>query len=261
MRPISEMDVQSVSEIRYVLTDMDETLTRHGRLHAATYCALESLQGAGVTVIINTAAPAGWCDQMARMWPVDGVIGENGGLFFRRGPHGSIVRDFWHDDPVAISGTLDSITAEIMRRFEDLRLADDQPFRQASVVFSRDMDKDRQAEVVSELRRLGASTALNNLWLLAWVGRYDKLAMARRVLETHFSFDIDAQRSELAYVGDSENDGPMFDFFDHTFGVSTVVDALDRLVTPPRWITEGPGGGGFVEVASVILRASAVHRT
>ena len=85
--------------VRLVLTDMDETLTYRGRLSAHTYDALERLQDAGVLVIPVTAAPAGWCDQMARMWPVDGVIGENGGLFFRRSADGhGVTRSFWHTD-------------------------------------------------------------------------------------------------------------------------------------------------------------------
>lgn len=42
--------------------------TCRGRLSARTYDALERLQRANVTVIPVTAAPAGWCDQMARMW-------------------------------------------------------------------------------------------------------------------------------------------------------------------------------------------------
>lgn len=59
--------------------------------------ALERLQNAGIKVIPVTAAPAGWCDQMAWMWPVDGVIGENGGVFFRRQNDGrGIERFFWH---------------------------------------------------------------------------------------------------------------------------------------------------------------------
>jgi hypothetical protein len=51
--------------VRFVLTDMDETLTLQGRLSARTYDALERLRAAGVGVIPVTAAPAGWCDQMA----------------------------------------------------------------------------------------------------------------------------------------------------------------------------------------------------
>ncbi len=65
------------SEVAFVLTDVDETLTYNGSLSARTYDALERLQNAGVKVIPVTAAPAGWCDQMARMWPIDSVIAEN----------------------------------------------------------------------------------------------------------------------------------------------------------------------------------------
>src|SRR3984957_6656938 len=87
------------ASVRFVLTDMDETLPCRGRLSARTYEALERLQRAGVKVIPVTAAPAGWCDQMARMWPVDGVIGENGGFFFQRRPAGhDLSRVFWHEE-------------------------------------------------------------------------------------------------------------------------------------------------------------------
>jgi hypothetical protein len=36
--------------------------------------------------------------------------------------------------------------------------------------------------------------------------------------------------------------------------VSTVTRVLDRMSAPPRWITRGPGGAGFVEIAEALLR-------
>lgn len=81
MRALSDAPANEFEPVRFVLTDMDATLTWQGRLSAAAYTSLEQLQSAGIRVIPVTAAPAGWCDQIARMWPVDGVIGENGGLF------------------------------------------------------------------------------------------------------------------------------------------------------------------------------------
>ena len=30
-----------------------------------------------------TGRPAGWCDHIARMWPVDAVVGENGAFYMR----------------------------------------------------------------------------------------------------------------------------------------------------------------------------------
>ena len=81
MNLIDNVKNEELQNIRFVLTDMDETLTYKGRLQARTYQSLEMLQHAGIKVIPVTAASAGWADQMARMWPVDGVIAENGGLF------------------------------------------------------------------------------------------------------------------------------------------------------------------------------------
>ena len=69
--------------IRYVLTDIDDTLTNHGRLPAVVFEAMERLKAAGIAAIPITGRPAGWCDHIARMWPVDGLVGENGAFYFR----------------------------------------------------------------------------------------------------------------------------------------------------------------------------------
>ena len=45
--------------------------------------AMERLRDAGKLVIPITGRPAGWCDHIARMWPVDAVVGENGALYMR----------------------------------------------------------------------------------------------------------------------------------------------------------------------------------
>lgn len=73
------------AQVAAVFTDIDDTLTTGGKLDAATYAALEALKRAGLLVIPVTGRPAGWCDLIARLWPVDGVIGENGALYM------------WHD--------------------------------------------------------------------------------------------------------------------------------------------------------------------
>ena len=69
--------------IRYVLTDIDDTVTTDGRLTATAYQALEALDQAGILVIPITGRPAGWCDHIARMWPVYAVVGENGAFYMR----------------------------------------------------------------------------------------------------------------------------------------------------------------------------------
>ena len=77
------MTNENWSGIRVLLTDIDDTITTDGRLTAEAYSALEAAQSAGYIVIPVTGRCAGWCDHIARMWPVDAVVGENGAFYFR----------------------------------------------------------------------------------------------------------------------------------------------------------------------------------
>ncbi|MCU4119950.1 HAD-IIB family hydrolase [Variovorax sp. N23] len=256
MQALSAAPPETFRSVRFVLTDMDETLTHQGRLSAATYAALEQLQAAGIKVIPVTAAPAGWCDQMARMWPVDGVIGENGGLFFRRTPDGhGVMRTFWHgpDQLATMRGRLEAIGHSVRHRVPEATHADDQPFRQTSLAFARPQDKAATRHLVEALHAEGADATVNNLWVLGWLGGYDKLAMTRRVMVENYGVDIDAQRDAVLYAGDSTNDAPMFGFFRHTVGMSTVREYLSEIPTWPNWIAAGPGGAGFVQTAEAVL--------
>jgi hypothetical protein len=244
---------------------MDDTLTHHGRLSARTYAALERLETAGIAVIPVTAAPAGWCDQMARMWPVDSVIGENGGLHMRRDGAGGISRRFWRDgigqdgigqDGIGqdrIAGQLAELARRVLTAVPAARLSSDQPFRLTSLAFDRPDDEADAQAIIGLLRENGASATVNSLWILGWLGAYDKLTAARRFLAAVHGLDIDERGDEVLYVGDSTNDAPMFAFFRHTAGVSTIANFLEDIPALPAWITHGPGGDGFVEVADILL--------
>ena len=105
LQPLATMPESARRAIRGVLTDIDDTLSTSGRLTALAYEALERLRSAGRLVIPITGRPAGWCDHIARMWPVDAVVGENGALYMR------------HDE----------VARRLVRRF-----ADDEPTRRAN---------------------------------------------------------------------------------------------------------------------------------
>lgn len=260
MQPLSEAAANQFSTVRFVLTDMDETLTYQGRLSAETYTALAQLEASGIRVVPVTAAPAGWCDQMARMWPVDGVIAENGGLFLRRSSDGhQIERHFWHspDSVDHVREHLKSIARLVEKAVPQAREADDQVFRLTSLAYRR-TGTETDHRIVKALREAGADATINNLWVLGWMGGYDKLTMSLRVLASTYGIDTEAACELVAYSGDSTNDAPMFEFFKHTAGVSTVIDYLPQLPIPPRWVTHGPGGTGFVEFAKAILESRSV---
>ena len=83
MKPLSSLSLKAARSVRVVLTDIDDTVTTEGVLTGKTYGALEDLHCAGFIVIPVTGRPAGWCDHIARMWPVDAVVEKNGALFLR----------------------------------------------------------------------------------------------------------------------------------------------------------------------------------
>ena len=65
MQPLTDFPQNDLRKIRFVLTDIDDTLTENGRLPAASYLAMEKLQQAGLKVIPITGRSAGWCDHIA----------------------------------------------------------------------------------------------------------------------------------------------------------------------------------------------------
>ena len=91
--------------------------------------------------------------------------------------------------------------------------------------------------------------------------------MARRAMADAYNINLDADPDAVLYCGGSTNDAPMFGFFRHTVGVSSVKRYLPEIPIPPHWITKGPGGDGFIEVADAViagkicLRGSRQRRT
>jgi len=124
------------ARIQFLLTDIDDTLTEHGRLPAESYLALQRLRRAGLIVIPVTGRPAGWCDLIARQWPVDGVIGENGALYFRYlDPERRMLRQYARDAArrAADRLKLDRIREEVLASVPGAAVAADQAYREADL--------------------------------------------------------------------------------------------------------------------------------
>jgi hypothetical protein len=83
MLPLRELPPQALRTVSGILVDIDDTLSTDGRITAAAYAAMERVRNAGLLMIPITGRPAGWCDHIARMWPVDAVVGENGAFYMR----------------------------------------------------------------------------------------------------------------------------------------------------------------------------------
>lgn len=262
-RPLAEWPAAERAGIRTVLTDIDDTLTLDGRLPAVAYTALERLRGAGLRVIPITGRPAGWCDQIARLWPVDAVVGENGAFWFRH-DHAQrrLVRRFMDDDATRSVNRerLTRLGERILREVPGCALASDQLYREADLAidFCEDvppLPDDAVARIVELFEAKSCTAKVSSIHVNGWFGRYDKLTMTRHLLAEVWGEDLDAVRDACVFAGDSPNDQPMFGYFTHSVGVANLRRFLPQLQEAPTWLTAAEGGHGFAELAEALLEA------
>lgn len=256
MKKISEFQ----KPIQFLFTDIDDTLTNEGQLGPQAYQALWSLNDAGIHVIPVTGRPAGWCEMMARQWPVQGVIGENGGFYFRY--HQKVMkRDFFFDANTQAENRkkLDLLQKKILKEVPGCALASDQFCRLMDLAI--DFCEDVPALTESSIQKIvdlfhheGAIAKVSSIHVNGWFGKYDKLSMALRFLKQEFSVDEKHAVKVSAFVGDSPNDEPMFQFFSNSFAVANFRKYADQVKYPPTYIAELDGGLGFSEIADQILR-------
>ncbi len=260
MKPLAELDARGVSAL---LTDIDDTLTSEGKLTAEAYSALERLQQAGFRVVPVTGRPAGWCDHIARMWPVDAVVGENGAFYFYYA-NGRLERRFQQDDATRAEkrARLKAIAERILAAVPGCALASDQPYRETDLAIDYCEDVPplplAAAERIAALmREAGLTAKVSSIHVNGWFGDYDKLATARRVFAERFGLDLDQANRQVVYAGDSPNDAPMFGFFENSVGVANVRKFEHVLSAKPRFITRAPAGAGFRELAEHLLVAKS----
>ena len=263
MRPLSEFPSAARARVRFVLTDIDDTLTDHGRLGAAAYAALERLQTAGFTVVPVTGRPAGWCDLIARFWPVDAVVGENGALYMRYDREARrMLRRFWQDDAARADSRrrLEALAQQILAAVPGAGIASDQPYRESDLAidFCEDvapLDNTAVDRIVALFAEAGAQAKVSSIHVNGWFGDWDKLAMTRRLFAEQFGTELDAVREQVVFVGDSPNDQPMFGYFPHAVAVANIARCRDRLTRLPAWVTAAEGGAGFAELAAALMDA------
>ncbi|MGZ5079854.1 MAG: HAD-IIB family hydrolase [Usitatibacter sp.] len=263
MRPLAQFPLEARRAIRAVLTDIDGTRTLDGKLPAVAYGALERLHEAGLLVIPVTGRPAGWCDHIARMWPVDAVVGENGAFWFRHhAAAAKLVKRYVIDaaQREQRARRLDDIARRILREVPGCAIASDQPYREADLAidFREDVAPLSHAAVqriVALMQAEGLTAKVSSIHVNGWFGGYDKLSTTHLMLREEFAIDVDRSRESFVFAGDSPNDQPMFAFFPHSVGVANVREMADLMQDLPKWVTPSPGANGFAELADALLAA------
>jgi len=258
MKPLAQLEARSIA---FVLFDIDETLTTEGKLTAPAYAALENLHAAGKKVVAVTGRPAGWCDHIARMWPVDAVVGENGAFYFFFA-EGKLHKRFADSDEVRAQkrARLDEIARKVIAAVPGSALASDQAYRETDLAIDYCEDVPplplETAERIAVLMRdAGLTARVSSIHVNGWFGDYNKLAMTRLLFQERFSTDLRKADREVAYIGDSPNDAPMFGFFTNSIGVANVRRFAGRMSAEPKFVTQASSGAGFAELAAHLLRS------
>ena len=257
MKPISDFS----NSLQFLLTDIDDTLTDEGQLGPESYEALWKLHDAGIHVVPITGRPAGWCEMIARMWPVSGVVGENGGFYFRY-HNKKMQRHFFFDEKTqnANRAKLVILEKEILTKVPGCDLASDQFCRlmDLAIDFCEDVPPLPRSEVqkiVDIFHAHGAQAKVSSIHVNGWFGSYDKLTMTLQFLEKEFGVSKDEAKQVCGFSGDSPNDEPMFTYFPHSFAVANIQNFIDQIKNKPTYVTKARGGHGFTEIAAAILKA------
>ena len=255
------MSSTQLDNIKFILTDIDDTLTTEGRLKSDAYEAMERLSNKGYKVIPVTGRCAGWCDHIARMWPVDGVVGENGAFFFSYDHVNKKMNNLYsqtEEERRENFKLLHEIKDTILRSVSGAAVASDQDYRitDLAIDFAEDVPKLPQHkidEIVQIAEQNGAVAKISSIHVNCWIGNHNKLSTSLKILKDSFGLNDTEIQNNAVFIGDSPNDSTMFGFFKNSVGVANVIDLINCIENPPKYIATEFSGDGFIELADLII--------
>ncbi len=261
MREIQTLTPADLKQVQGVFADIDETISTQGRILPEAYEALWRLSRAGLKVVPVTGRAAGWCDHIARFWPVSAVVGENGGFYFYH--DGERLRRRYLDSAeqrAAYRQKLEAIRREILAEVPGCAVSSDQQYREydLAIDFCEDvplLPREDVLRIQEIFHQHGAHAKISSIHVNGWFGDFDKLSTTRLCARELFGIDLDAENEKFVFCGDSPNDEPMFAYFHFSFGMANVCPFLDLMRHSPAFVTTRHSGAGFVEVTNLLLQA------
>lgn len=258
---IRDMGMETARDLEGVFFDIDDTFTTRGKIPATAFQALWALKESGLKVVPITGRPAGWCDHIARMWPVDAVVGENGAFYFRLDERaGKLRKRFLDPDPVRREkrARLHQIERDVLRLVPGTAIASDQSYRETDLAIDvcedvKRLDWPAIERICAIFKEHGATCKVSSVHVNGWFGDYDKLGMTKIMADELWEMDLNSSRWRFLFCGDSPNDEPMFQFFPHSAGVRNVLRFVERIQHMPAYVADREGGEGFAEVAETVL--------
>lgn len=241
--------------LRGVIFDIDDTVTRNGVLEPDAYRAMHLLAGAGFDLVAVTGRPLGWADVIARQWPVGVAVGENGAGWSWVDGDGFHEGYFCGADAREQQRVLlDAVREAVATAMPNVRVSSDDRARRCDLAFDVgeqvSMSQTDVAKLVGLIEHVGARTSVSTVHAHAVPGSWDKAQGVTRAVRDALRIDLASELERWVFVGDSGNDAAAFAHFPKSVGVANVRAHLDRLPTPPRYVTDADRGGGFAELAA-----------
>ncbi|MEA3428790.1 MAG: HAD family hydrolase [Thermodesulfobacteriota bacterium] len=225
---IKTFDIEIAKNLSGVFFDIDDTFTTRGKIHTCAFQALWALWEEGIRAVPITQAglPDGWCDHIARMWPVDGIIGENGAFYFwMDSREKKLKRHFFDSEKVRTKNRkqLSRIREEILDSVPCTAVASDQLYREADLAidYCEDVNPLSRADVDQICRifkKHGGTCKISSIHVNGWFGNYDKLYMTKTFVRERWELDLDADKERFLFCSDPPNDEPMFKYFPNSAG-------------------------------------------
>lgn len=258
MRALSELTGDEARGVRGLLFDLDDTFLSHGLLTREAYGALWRLADAKVRLVAVTGRPSGWGEVVARQWPIDAAVSENGAIVaVREGRAVQVLDPCGSDERRSRRVRLARLVESVRERVAEARMSDDVDARRSDVTWDVGerihLPEDRIALLLEEIAKAGARSTRSSVHVHATFDVEDKASGTLRLLASRFGEDVTAARFQYAFAGDSGNDRACFNAFQLTFGVANVRSHLSALGATPRYVAPSPLGAGFAEIAEAIL--------
>ncbi len=262
MQSLAHLPRAAVRSLLGVCFDVDDTVTHHGTLDPAAYAAMFALRESGLKLLAVTGRPLGFAEIIARTWPVDAAVGENGAGFIAR--EGRTLRTgYW--DAVELrtrqQAQLRRIRERVARELPEVMVSSDAWARRCDLAFDVgeqvNLPRATIDALVGVMAEEGAHTSVSSIHAHAQLGDHDKARGVALAAGELWGVPFEQVADAFLFVGDSGNDAAAFAFFALTVGVANVAQHLDRLPTPPRYVAQAGYGAGFAELAHELVRLRA----
>ena len=256
MKIFSPEDIEGKS-LYYIVSDVDDTITKNGRLYPSALSALYKAEANNFKTILLTGGSSGWADAYIRQWPVSAVIAESGALLILK-DNGKIK---YIENKKLEDGSYQEKRRALLSETKSFPFSSDQYARIYDVAYEKAFlsPKDRE-KLINILSELSLPYLESSIHINVLMGPYTKGESVLDFFETLKDEDvINREESFSSFVsktvafGDSRNDESVFSIFPLSIGNKNVKEKESTFVSLPSFFIPLEGGDAFACALDILL--------